>query len=261
MKWFKHDTNAHGDAKLKKVRQKYGMIGYGLYWYCIELIANSVDKSNITFELEEDAETIAIDWNLDQLKVEEIMLFFVQIGLFESNNNVISCLKLAKRLDDTQSKNPEIKNIINKLYDSDKLRITPNPSDKLRITPKKSDQTRLDKIRLDKNNETNILATLSEVMNLCAERNIPVIPETHCLFEQHKKMKVETLWVYAAWDQFVESHLNRPKLVKQKSWPQTFHKHLKRTDWHQIWYIGKEDQEPRLTSNGRSRIANMSVAA
>ena len=37
MKWFKHDSNANTDAKLKRVRMKYGMQGYGLYWYCLEI--------------------------------------------------------------------------------------------------------------------------------------------------------------------------------------------------------------------------------
>jgi len=153
MRWFKHDSNAHNDAKLKRVRQKYGMLGYGLYWYCIELIAGKVEKSNIRFELEEDAEIIAIDWNLDHLKVEEIMDYFVDIGLFESNKNVITCLKLAKRLDDTNAKNPQIKQLITDLRDSEIVGVTPSNSDMLEKSPRKSGQTRLDKNRLDKNNK------------------------------------------------------------------------------------------------------------
>lgn len=143
MKWFKHDSNAHIDAKLKKVKHKYGITGYGLYWYCIELIALDVDAKNITFTLEEDAETIAIEWGLDQLKVQEIMSFMVDLCLFENDaQGRITCLKLAKRLDDTNSKNPEIKKII--------LGITPTNSDLLGITPTNSESLRTDKIRLDK---------------------------------------------------------------------------------------------------------------
>lgn len=162
MKWFKHDSNAHGDAKLKRVRQKYGMVGYGLYWYCIELIAGNVTKENITFQLEDDAEIIAIDWNLDQLKVEEMMRYFVEIGLFQEINNVITCLKLAKRLDDTNSKNPEIKRIINQLdknnddsTKSEEIEVIPTNSDLLGETPNISDQTRLDQNRLKDKDQKN----------------------------------------------------------------------------------------------------------
>jgi hypothetical protein len=141
MKWFKHDSNAHTDTKLKKLRHEHGITGYGLYWYCLELISGKVCKENITFELEDDAETIAIDWNLDQIKVQEIMVFMCNLGLFDAGDGVITCLKLAKRLDDTNSKNPEIRNILN--------RISPKNSEQIREAPKNSAQTRLDQIRLE----------------------------------------------------------------------------------------------------------------
>ncbi len=152
MKWFKHDSNAHADTKLKKLRHKYGIVGYGLYWYCIELIAGKLCKENITFELEDDAEIIAIDWDLDQIKVQEIMVFMCDLELFENNDGAIKCLKLAKRLDDTTSKNPEIRNILSKLTpkDSEMLGDTPKDSEMLGDTRRYSAQIRLDKIRLDK---------------------------------------------------------------------------------------------------------------
>ena len=143
MKWFKHDSNAHIDAKIKKVKHKYGITGYGLYWYCIELIAGALDSKNITFELEEDAEIIALEWSLDQLKVQEIMEYMVSIGLFENSDGHITCLKLAKRLDDTNSKNPEIRRIL-AVLEKGKLGDTPTNSED--VLP---DKTRLDKTRLE----------------------------------------------------------------------------------------------------------------
>lgn len=153
MKWFKHDANAHIDAKLKKVKHKYGIVGYGLYWYCIELIAMGVDKNNITFELEEDSETVAMEWNLDQLKVQEIMEYFVHLNLFELNDGRVTCFKLARRLDDTSSRNPEIRKLLGLIVEPEKeesepleLRESPKTSDE---SQKDFDQIRLDKIRLD----------------------------------------------------------------------------------------------------------------
>ena len=32
MKWFKHDTDASNDAKLKKLILKYGAEGYAIYF-------------------------------------------------------------------------------------------------------------------------------------------------------------------------------------------------------------------------------------
>ena len=104
MKWYKHDANANCDAKLRKVRLKYGMEGYGLYWYCLELIAQNVEKHNLSFELEHDAEIIAADVGIHFELVQEMMVFMVELGLFEQENGIITCLKLAKRTDEYTSK-------------------------------------------------------------------------------------------------------------------------------------------------------------
>ena len=82
MKWFKHDSDAHMDAKLKRVQIKYGMVGYGLYWYCLELIASNVKQNSITFELDHDAEIISHDTGLHYEVVQEMITYMVDLGLF-----------------------------------------------------------------------------------------------------------------------------------------------------------------------------------
>lgn len=115
MKWIKHDTDANQDAKLQNVLLDYGLEGYGLYWYCIELIAGKVDKDNITFDLEHDARIIARNTGSTAQRVEEMMRYFVEIGLFENAGGVITCMKLAKRLDKSMTSNPEMRQIIDRL--------------------------------------------------------------------------------------------------------------------------------------------------
>jgi hypothetical protein len=100
MKWFKHDSDASNDAKLKKLRLKYGAQGYGIYWYCLELIARNVEKHNLTFELEHDAELIADDFKLSADLVQHIMTYMVELELFENTDGIISCLKMATRTDE-----------------------------------------------------------------------------------------------------------------------------------------------------------------
>ena len=115
IKWFRHDSAAHEDAKLQRVLVKYGADGYALYWYCIELIAGRVDRDNYTFELEHDAELLGYKLKIDTKRVEEIMSFMLQLKLFHVNPDTerIVCLKLATRLDDSTSENPrdKIRNI------------------------------------------------------------------------------------------------------------------------------------------------------
>tara|TARA_R110002124_G_C8884156_1_gene508673 strand:+ start:340 stop:1101 length:762 start_codon:yes stop_codon:yes gene_type:complete len=145
MKWIKHDTDANQDAKLQNVLLDYGLEGYGLYWYCIELIAGKVSKDCITFELEHDARIIARNTGSTPKKVEEIMTYFVDSGLFENSSGMITCMKLAKRLDKSMTSNPEMRNIIESL----KL----NSHDKVMTQSEKPMQ---DKIRLEESRREQI---------------------------------------------------------------------------------------------------------
>ena len=104
MKWFKHDACAGMDAKLKKLRLRYGLEGYGLYWYLLECIARTVEPHNLTYELEEDSELLAAELNMNREQVEEMMLFMVDLSLFEQTDGIVSCLKLRDRSDEYTQK-------------------------------------------------------------------------------------------------------------------------------------------------------------
>lgn len=150
MKWIKHDTDANLDAKLQNVMLDYGLEGYGLYWYCIELIAGNVTKDNITFELEHDARIIAKNTGSTAQKVEEMMRYFVRLGLFEESGNAITCFKIARRLDKSMTSNPEMREIIEKLKNHDEV-MTQSGRNHDGVM---QDQTRLDQNRIDKTRKT-----------------------------------------------------------------------------------------------------------
>lgn len=161
MKWIKHDTDANQDAKLQNVLLDYGLEGYGLYWYCIELIAGKVDKDNITFELEHDARIIARNVGSTSQKVEEMMRYFVDLGLFENCQGTITCLKLAKRLDKSMTSNPEMRSIIENLKSHDGIMIE---SEKVM-----QDKIRLDKSRVDKDTNAESKIPVSELIEIYNE--------------------------------------------------------------------------------------------
>lgn len=115
MKWFKHDSDAHTDAKLKKVKMKYGLAGYGLYWHCLELICSGIDKTHLTFELEHDAEIISFDTGIHVDLVSEMMTYMVNLGLFENTDGRITCLKMAKRLDQSMTSNTNMRTLIDQV--------------------------------------------------------------------------------------------------------------------------------------------------
>ena len=124
MKWFQHDSDATQDAKIKKLLIRYGAVGYAVYFHCLELIANDVSETNLTFELEHDSEIIADDLHIKgtatqsgQDLVEEIMKYIVELGLFTCSDNRIFCLKLAKRMSLSITSNSEFRAKIAQIKD------------------------------------------------------------------------------------------------------------------------------------------------
>lgn len=141
MKWFKHSGSAMREAAIERLIMEFGIEGYGLYFACIEIIVGNLDSDNITFELEHDAELIANKFRMDTLKVERIMHRCIELGLFElADSGRISCLKIARMVDGTFSKNAQIK------------KICASPEflqAKIHGDNGNSEQIRLDEIRLD----------------------------------------------------------------------------------------------------------------
>ena len=129
MKWFKHDTDANMDAKLQEVMLDYGLEGYGLYWYCIELIAQGVNGDNLTFELEHDCRIIARNTGSTPQKVEQMMKSFISLGLLNANNGHVFCLKLASRCDDFTAKAVRRNGV--KSLNNQSVGVSPSLSDKV----------------------------------------------------------------------------------------------------------------------------------
>lgn len=159
MKWFRHDAAANQDAKLKRVRMKYGMEGYGLYWYCIELVASNVEQNKITFELEHDAEIISFDTGIHYERVNEMMAYMVDLGLFEDSSGTITCMKLAKRADEYTAKYLKTKlEVINSRHTPDTIRTISSPKEM------KGDEKKLNKTTVFKK------PTYDEVFSYMTER-------------------------------------------------------------------------------------------
>lgn len=146
MDWFKHDSNANLDEKLQEVLLDYGLEGYGLYWYCLELIVGKVSSDNITFELKHDARIIAKNTGSTTQKVEEMMKRFVELGLFENTDGIVTCFKVAKRLMTSATSNLQMRNLIQNI----KLNQQDNLPSQHRHDDVMPDKIRIDKIREDK---------------------------------------------------------------------------------------------------------------
>lgn len=163
MKWFKHEATANMDAKLQEVLLDYGLEGYGLYWYCLELIAKDVEPEKLTFELEHDCRIIARNTGSTPQKVQEMMVKFTEIGLFENSSGVITCLKLAKVSDDYTAKLVR-KNPPKTPIDTG-VRQTPTLSEKVPLEENKVEEKKVEEIKIKKELAVQGVRNFKEVLD------------------------------------------------------------------------------------------------
>ena len=78
--YFSHDANAIIDKRIIKMRRKYGLEGYGLYWVLLELMRQEPD-----YRLTKDEDTyIQVEALSDPtIGVKEFIDDCIEIGLFE----------------------------------------------------------------------------------------------------------------------------------------------------------------------------------
>ena len=160
MKWFKHDTDANMDAKLQEVMLDYGLEGYGLYWYCIELIAQGVNGDNLTFELEHDCRIIARNTGSTPQKVEQMMKSFIGLGLLDASNGHVFCLRLASRCDDFTAKAVRRKGV--KTLTDQSVGVSPTNSVFVPLEEEEEEEVRR---RSKKKNISNICQLVTDVYN------------------------------------------------------------------------------------------------
>ena len=67
--YFPHDSNARNDQRLLRVRMKYGMEGYGIYFGIIEILR---EQANYTLSFD-DLESIAFDLRVELNVIEDIV--------------------------------------------------------------------------------------------------------------------------------------------------------------------------------------------
>lgn len=147
---------------MQSVMLDYGLEGYGLYWYCIELIAQRVNGDNLTFELEHDARIIARNTGSTPQKVEQMMTTFINLGLLNADNGHVFCLKLASRCDDFTAKAVRRKGI--KTIKNQSVGVSPILSDKVHL--EEEEEVRSKKKEEDKSKDIEQSALLETGFNI-----------------------------------------------------------------------------------------------
>ena len=114
MQWFKHMSNMRNDVKIKRVKNRFHLFGYGLYNHILESITESLCTNSPMPDLEETAHDIAIEYGEDTEKVNECMSFMLNQGLFDLDELTgrIICTKIYKFIESNQTRSKEIRGMI-----------------------------------------------------------------------------------------------------------------------------------------------------
>ncbi len=120
------------DVRIKRVLRKYGADGYALYNYILESIAGNLSAKNPLPDLEETSDDIAFDLNIDTLRVQEIVSFCVNEGLFTQDEMTghIMCVKMYKFLDDATRKSAAVVKMLES-FSNIEVGLLPSKSEKV----------------------------------------------------------------------------------------------------------------------------------
>lgn len=137
------------DPKMKRLIRSYGVEGYGVYNYILELIVRRLETESPMPDLEESSEDIASDFSMDTLQVERIIKDCLDYGLFEYDeiSGRIVAHKIYAFLDKATTRSFEIKSMI-EAYNGLSAGVPDSPG--LSVP----EQNRTEHIRLEESHDT-----------------------------------------------------------------------------------------------------------
>ncbi len=192
------------NAKLQEIIFDHGIEGYGLYWYCLELVAQNVTTDNLTFELEHDARIIGRNIGMPAARVQEIMKSFIANDLFSASEGRIQCLKLAQRCDDFTAKAVRSKGV--KSLKNQGVRLSPTNSEKVPLEVE---------VEVEKNKHSGQQVDLEDVIK--NEKNkIPVCQHEKIIEIYHEVLPELPKTIVHLWGGARKKNLN----ARWKEYPQ-----------------------------------------
>lgn len=94
--YFSHDNGMRNDRKIKALRSKYGMLGYGIWCMLLEYLTGCDDNEMVNDELE--IELVSGDFGVSVSEINEIIEYCIRLKLLREENNVIYSKSLKERL-------------------------------------------------------------------------------------------------------------------------------------------------------------------
>lgn len=103
MKWFKHQTDASDDIKIKRLEDKFGVSGYAAFFKIIEKIGK--EGHNYALDTKKyPTEFLAKDFGIEKKVFDECLTFMNELGLITTKKDFIFCANMKKYADEYTEK-------------------------------------------------------------------------------------------------------------------------------------------------------------
>lgn len=174
MQYFKHFSKMRNDVKIKRLISKYGIEGYGLYVLVLESIVDSITTDKPMPILEETCEDLAEFYGGNTAKIDEMMRFMVDQGLFSVDlvTKKVACYKIYGYIEQSQTRSEKIRELITAYKDKGGHFLSETVCDK----SDRIEENRIDKNRKEKKRTEPSIPTLKECIDYQKEKNLNANP-------------------------------------------------------------------------------------
>ena len=128
--YFSHDFNSRSDPKIEEMMMTHGMLGYGIFWGIIEMLAQETERWYLPKQYERISYVLRVDKNVVQDVVEKYGLFIFDKDNFwnkrldryfdqRAKKSQKAREAVAKRWDNVKKKNT---NVIQTKYDPNTIK-------------------------------------------------------------------------------------------------------------------------------------------
>lgn len=179
MKWFKHDTDARNDTRIKLLKKKFGAMGYGIYFQLLEIIGENIKDNNHEewgfVEEIHTLDTLADECGVSRDKLTTVLAYCNELGLLYKLDHKMCCPKILLRLDEYATRR---KNDLN-VYQREK-ELTKQCRESIGIVSGQNrvlEQNRIEQNRIEKKREEyHTLSTLTEkeFELVATDYNVPI---------------------------------------------------------------------------------------
>jgi hypothetical protein len=132
MNWFKHDSSARNDVKLKLLKNKFGAEGYGIYFQLLEIISENIKEQNPQdwgkVESVHSMDTLAIECGVGSDLLRKVVRYCDEIGLLQRIDKTLAAPKILRRLGESMQRKARETNLDLEKLETDLLRTYSEPA-------------------------------------------------------------------------------------------------------------------------------------